>query len=109
VDRQFGQPPVRLQGNSIGALHAFQRTGDRERLAAENFQFRSDFEVVGRIVRPAEPRIDQAAEVVATRVAAAAGDGGGQQLVGATIVAGEVGVDAPPIQFIQQRVLRDAD
>jgi hypothetical protein len=78
VDRQLGEPPMRLKGNPIGALNAFQRTGDREGLAAEHFQFGTQLEVVGRFFRPAEARVGQAAEVVAAGVAAAASDGGGQ-------------------------------
>ena len=109
MNRQLRHAALRLQGEAIRPLHALQRAGHRERLAAENFQLGADPEIVGGFFRPPEPRIGQAAEIVAPRIAAAAGDRGGEQLVSATIVAGEVGVDAPPIQFIQQGVLRDAD
>jgi hypothetical protein len=67
---------MRFQCEAIRPLHAFERASDRERLAAEHFQLGPQLEVVGRVFRPPEPRIGQAAEVIAARVAAAAGDGG---------------------------------
>jgi hypothetical protein len=109
VDGELGQATLRFQCETVSALHSLQGTGDREWLAAEHFQLGAQFEVVGRVFRPAKSRISQAAEVIAARVAAAAGDGGGQELMGAPIVAGEVGMHPPPIQLIQQRVLGDAD
>jgi hypothetical protein len=76
VNRQFGQSPLRLQGDAVGALHAFKRAGDRERLAAEHFQLRPQLEVVGRLFRPAQTGIGQPAEIIGPRIAAAAGDRG---------------------------------
>jgi hypothetical protein len=109
VNRQFGDPPTPFEGDAVGSLHAFQRAGHRVRLAAEHFQLGARLVIVGGFFRSAQTRVGQAAEVIAPRIAAAAGDGGGQQLVGAAVVAGEVGMYAPPIQLIQQRVLAEAN
>jgi hypothetical protein len=109
VNGQLGNSPLGLQGDAFRALHPFQGAGDREGLAAERFELGAHAEVVSRIFRPAETRIGQAAEIVAPRIAAATGDGGGQELVSAAVVAGKVGVHAPPVQLVEQRVLREAD
>jgi len=109
VNRQLGATSLSLEGQAFGALHALERAGDRIRLAAEHFQLGARLVVVGGIFRAAQAGIRQAAEVIAPRVAAAARDGGREQLVSAAIVAGEIGVDALPVQVIEQRVLREAD
>jgi hypothetical protein len=99
---------VRIEGKPLGALHPLERAGHREGLAAERFQLGAGLEIVGRFLGTSQPGIGQAAEIMASRVAAAARDGGREQLVGAAIIAGEIGVDAPPVQLIQQRVLGPA-
>jgi hypothetical protein len=105
VDGELGKPPVRFESDALRSLHALQRAGDGEGLAAQHFQLGARAEIVRRFFRPAEAGVRQAAEVIAARVAAAAGNRGGQQLVRPAVIAGKVGMHAASVQLIEQRVL----
>jgi len=105
VNLQAGQPPLRFQSDPVRPLHALERAGHRIRIAAEEFQFSALMEIGFRFIRPAEPGIRQAAEVVGSRITAAAGNGRIEQAMCLAVIAGKVGVHPAAVKLFQ-RVLR---
>jgi hypothetical protein len=78
VNLQPGDAALRLQGDSIAALNPLQRPGHGKWIAAENLQL-STLAIIGiRLIGTSQVGIAEAAEVIASWIAAAAADRGGQ-------------------------------
>jgi len=97
VDCQAGGVAGGVECQPLGPLNPLERTADRIGFYAQSLQLSAGVKVVAGFIRTARPGIDQAAEVIGPRIAAATLDGGGQKLMSPRVVAGEEGVHAPPI------------